>query len=118
MTIPTPSRDDNETTTRHRACPVCAALFTPIRRQTYCTNSCRQTAWRRRQASTPPVEVPAFQPRSAHTIYQCPECDTRYLEQQWCHDCARPCRRLDTGGECDCGELLTTNELLGGQPMT
>jgi hypothetical protein len=32
-------RNDNPAT-----CPVCAATFTPIRRQRYCTPACRQAA--------------------------------------------------------------------------
>src|ERR1035437_5832043 len=33
-------------------------------------------------------------------IYQCSECETRYLAEQWCPDCARPCQRLGPGGIC------------------
>lgn len=114
-----PPRDDNETTTRHRTCPTCTTPFTPIRRQAYCSSPCRKTAWRRRhQPKPPPPEVPAARSRTEHTIYLCTDCDTRYLAQQWCHDCNRPARRLGPGGECGCGELLTLNELLTGQPMT
>lgn len=112
-----PPRDDNETTTTSRTCPVCAKSFTPIRRQAYCGNPCLQTAWRRRHKVNIPVDVPPANGTS-HTIYLCTECDNRYLGEQWCHDCTRPCRRLGTGGECDCGELLTITELLGGKPMT
>jgi hypothetical protein len=115
----TPSRDDNETTThpRQRTCPICATRFTPVRRQLYDTNACRQIAYRRRAATTTqPPAVPAGRRRDS-TIYHCTECDPRYLGEQWCPDCNRPCRRLGTGGECDCGELLTINELLGGAPM-
>ena len=32
--------------------------------------------------------------------YQCSECETRYLAEQWCPDCARPCQRLGPGGIC------------------
>ena len=113
-----PSRDDNETTTAQRRCPLCAATFTPVGRQTYCGNPCRQAAWRRRHTPAPSVvDVPPARSRTDRTIYLCTDCDTRYLGDQWCHDCARPCRRLGPGGECPCGELLTIPELLGGDPM-
>ncbi|HXZ72985.1 MAG TPA: hypothetical protein VEH31_19220 [Streptosporangiaceae bacterium] len=108
-----PQRDDNETTT-HRTidCPICARPFTPVRRQAYCTPACKQVAWRRRIAPGTPAAIPPRRDRS-NVVYQCGECDTRYLAQQWCHDCARPCRRLGPGGECGhCGELLTAEELL------
>jgi hypothetical protein len=111
-----PSRDDNETTTQpaQRTCPICGVRFTPIRRQLYNTNACRQIAYRRRTATqTTAANPPARSPRE-QTIYTCNECDTRYLGTQWCPDCNRPCRRLGPGGECDCGELLTIEELLNG----
>jgi hypothetical protein len=113
MTDQLPSRDDNETTTRHRTCPVCATPFIPVRRQAYCGNPCRQIAWRRRHTPDDPAPALAAATRTAHTIYLCTECETRYLGEQWCHDCTRPCQRLGPGGECSCGELLTLNELLG-----
>jgi hypothetical protein len=126
MTTPnvhTPLRDDNETTTSppKPTCPICGAPFTPVRRQTYCTNACRQIAWRRRHTPHDPdnaTTLPPARSRRDHTIYTCTDCDTRYLAEQWCHDCHRPCRRLGPGGECPCGELLTINELLQGDHMT
>jgi hypothetical protein len=91
-----PSRNDIETTS---ACPVCAAAFTPIRRQRYCTPACRQAAWRARHPDPRPADVvPATTHRRSITIYQCPACDTRQLGQQRRHDCPRPCTRVDLGG--------------------
>lgn len=111
-----PSRDDNETTSpaAARACPVCERAFLPVRRQLFCTDRCRKTAWRRRTTTTPaPAPVPPPRSRRQGTVYACPDCDTRYLAQQWCPDCNRPCRRLGTGGECvHCGDTLTVEELL------
>jgi hypothetical protein len=115
-----PSRDDTETMTdpRHRVCPVCATAFVPVGRQRYDTNACRQVAHRRRHADpVEPADVPPARARRDQTVYACIDCDVRYLAQQWCYDCARPCRRLGPGGECGCGELLTVDELLGGAPM-
>jgi len=34
------------------------------------------------------------------TIYQCPDCEQRYLDQRRCPDCNLVCRRLDSGGLC------------------
>jgi predicted nucleic acid-binding Zn ribbon protein len=112
-----PSRDDAETITRTRRCPVCATPFTPTGRQAYCANACRQIAWRRRHTSTASIDTPPVASRRENTIYECAECEARYLGEQWCPDCTRPCRRLGTGGECSCGELLTITELLEGGPM-
>jgi hypothetical protein len=112
-----PRRNDNETTS---ACPVCASPFTPIRRQRYCTPACRQAAWRARHpdpATTPVTAVAARTPRRDITVYQCPECDVRQLGQQWCHDCHRPCARVDIGGLCPhCDQPITISDILGQHP--
>ena len=104
--------NDNETTTR---CPVCRAPFTPIRRQRYCTPACRQAAWRARHtqpASAPDIVTPQGISRRDITVYHCPECDTRTLAQQWCHDCNRPRTRVDLGGLCPhCDEPITISDI-------
>jgi hypothetical protein len=105
----TPLRNDDETIT----CPVCGATTRRTGRRRYCSDACRQTAWRRR--TTPladPDPVPSGHSRKERTVYQCTDCDARYLGEQWCPDCVRPCRRLGPGGHCECGELLTTEELI------
>jgi hypothetical protein len=106
----TPPRDDDVTTSK---CPACGASFRPVRRQLYCTPACRQAAYRRRQPQpAAPTAPPAGLTRSQASIYQCDDCDQRY-EDQWCHDCNRPCRRLGYGGTCPCcDELITIEELL------
>jgi len=41
-----------------------------------------------------------------------PECETRYLAEQRCHDCSRPCQRLGAGGICPyCEEMIIIEEL-------
>ena len=112
-----PPRDDTETTT-HRRCPICGVAFTPVGRQAYHSNACRQVAYRRRNAAAPPPVPPPTGGRRANTIYTCPECDTRYHGQQWCHDCNQPCTRLDRGGLCPhCDEPVTLSELLNTTPL-
>ena len=83
-----PSRDDNETTTTR--CPICNTGFTPVRRQRYCTNACRQIAYRRRHHRADPVEQLPSDRRRDMTVYTCDDCEQRYLGQQWCPDCNRP----------------------------
>jgi len=112
-----PQRNDIETTS---TCPVCADTFTPIRRQRYCQPRCRQTAWRTRhdQLTPPPViALPPRTPRRDITIYQCLACGTRQLGQQWCHDCNRPCIRVDLGGLCPhCDEPITISDITDQHP--
>src|ERR1035437_7046669 len=55
-------------------------------------------------------------------LYQCPDCETRYLAEQWSPDCARTCQRLGAGGTCTCCEEKITVEKLtqdtaGSQPL-
>jgi hypothetical protein len=33
-------------------------------------------------------------------IYECPDCETRDLDERRCPDCNLFCRRIDTGGHC------------------
>jgi hypothetical protein len=111
-----PSRNDIETTTA-AVCPVCHTGFVPVRRQRYCSPACRQAAWRVRAAGAErkaaATAVPTDGGRREHTVYACTDCEQRYLGQQWCDDCARPCIRLGLGGLCtSCEEPITIDELL------
>ena len=56
-------------------------------------SACRQAAWRRRRAAPRPA-----QPAKIDTVYECPQCQTRYLGVQRCEDCNTWCRRLGAGG--------------------
>lgn len=75
-----PSRNDSRNDTG-ATCGVCGEVFTPLGRRRWCSDACRQAAWRRRQP-TPPPPLAAFPParsRKDTTVYECPECDTRQL---------------------------------------
>lgn len=109
-----PCRDDPATTTPPERCPICQATFQRIGRQRFCSDTCRKTAWRRRHRPVhpPPVIVPASRRQRDVTIYACPDCQTRYLAQQWCLDCNQPCRRVGLGGACPhCDEPVAVNDL-------
>ena len=112
-----PVRDDNETTSvAALPCPVCGTSFRRVRRQVYCSPACKQVAWRARRRPGPRAPVPR---RREATVYQCGECDARYLGEQWCAECVRPCRSLGAGGSCaHCGDVLTIEELLTGEVLT
>jgi predicted amidophosphoribosyltransferase len=108
-----PPRNDarNDTAT----CPACQKPFTRNGRQRWCSDACRQAAWRRRNppAGPPPATLPPARPARDHTIYQCGECEQRYLGQQWCHDCNRPCQRIGPGGTCpNCDEPVALQDLI------
>jgi hypothetical protein len=33
-------------------------------------------------------------------VYECPDCEERFLDERRCPDCNLFCRRLDLGGTC------------------
>jgi len=115
-----PSHDDITTTSARHAqlrCPVCWTTFQRVRRQRYCSDNCRKTAWARRRAATPntPPPPPPGRRRAA-TIYSCPSCESRYHGQQWCPDCNQPCTRVGLGGLCPhCDEPVAIADLLDPQ---
>lgn len=113
-------RNDIDPAGSGSTCPTCGAGFTRSRRQRYCTPACRQAAWRNRHPPAPTTPtVPAGRPRREITVYACPECEQRYLAQQWCHDCNRPCRKIDIGGLChNCDEPVAISDLLDQHLMS
>jgi hypothetical protein len=107
----TPSRNDSgQAITRH--CGFCGASFIPHGRQRFCDDAHRQAAWRERHpASTLPL-LPRRVPRSS-VIYECPECQARFLGEQRCGQCQRFCRRVGPGGPCpSCDEPIALVDLL------
>ena len=45
-------------------------------------------------------------------IYQCPECEQRYLNERRCPDCQLFCRRVGPGGLCPhCDEPVAVTDL-------
>ena len=90
-------RDDTETI----RCPVCGRGFERHGRRRYCSETCRKTAWRRRhQPDMSVVAVPVARSRKDHTVYECPNCETRLLGEQYCGECGVFCRRIGPGNVC------------------
>jgi hypothetical protein len=111
----TPPRNDDRNDAAAR-CPVCGQPFTPAGRRRWCSDACRQAAWRRSNPTLgpSPAGFPA-PPRPARdaTIYQCPQCDERYLGQQRCQDCGTFCRSVGPGGPCPhCDEPVAVKDLI------
>ncbi len=103
-----------------RSCPVCQATLTSSRAR-YCSDACKQRAYRLRQTDSIPLALDALtadlrsrQALVARTVYECPSCETRLLGEQRCPDCHVFCRRLGLGGPCPhCDDPVTLAELLG-----
>jgi hypothetical protein len=96
------------------SCPVCQLSFSPVGRQSYCSDACRAAAYRRRRAAgRPSVTIPQSQPRRPISVYECATCGTRTVGEQYCTECATFMSRVDTGGSClHCDEAVTLAELL------
>ncbi len=124
--VESPSHDDNTTTSPPATsttttaepgqlrCPVCWSTFARVRRQKYCSDNCRKTAWTRRHAvaQPAPAPVPTATRRRDNTVYSCPECDNRFHGRQWCPDCNQPCTRVGLGGLCPhCDEPVAVSDL-------
>ncbi len=100
------------------SCPVCWQPFVRVRRQRYCSDNCRKTAWARRRARSAVENAEPAPParRRDVTVYSCPSCDSRFYGQQWCPDCNQPCSRVGLGGLCPhCDEPVTIADLLDPQ---
>ena len=97
-------RNDTATT----SCGQCGTGFAGVGRQKWCSDACRQSAWRRRRTAPRPAL-----PTKTDTIYECPQCETRYLGEQRCNDCNTWCRRLGPGGPCPhCNEPVAVSDLI------
>jgi hypothetical protein len=96
------------------ACPSCGRGFSPTGRRRFCSDACRQAAWRARHPGklVTAILLPPQTPRPA-TIYECPICEARYLGEQRCPDCNIFCRRVGPGGACPhCDEPVAVSDLL------
>ena len=113
-----PSRNDGGTIPG-AVCPACGRGFSPRGRRRFCSDACRQAAWRRRHA-TPVGPVPVLPPRGAaghatagNVVYECPTCGGRLLGEQRCPDCHVFCRRVGLGGRCPaCDEPVAVADLI------
>jgi hypothetical protein len=118
--------DDQATADRRggRACPICQTSVTSARAR-YCSDACKQRAYRLRQTETTPLDLDALtatlrsrQALVACTVYECPTCETRLLGEQRCPDCHVFCRRLGLGGACPhCDEPVTLADLLNPEEV-
>ena len=119
-----PTDDQGATDVRlSRACPVCQTALTSARAR-YCSDACKQRAYRLRQTDSTPLDLDALtadlrsrQALVTRTVYECPSCEARFLAEQRCPDCNTFARRLGPGGPCPhCDEPIALTDLLAGGP--
>ena len=109
----TPWRDDSVTM---RTCPACGQPFARSGRRRWCSDACKQAAYRRRatQPATAPT-LPADRPRRPVTVYECGQCGLRALGSQRCDDCGTFMSAVGMGGPCPtCDEPVAIADLLAG----
>ena len=76
MSTPNPSSDVSVTAP---GCPACGQPLPVGRSRRFCSAACRQAAYRRRhQRVAREAPLPRRQSRLQGTLYQCPDCETRY----------------------------------------
>jgi hypothetical protein len=101
------------------SCPVCATPLASTRAR-YCSDACKQRAYRLRHRATPAVDLAALRQTLqrhrhllAHTVYACPSCDARLVGERRCPECHLFCRQLGLGGHCpECETPILLTELL------
>jgi hypothetical protein len=107
--MPLPNEGRNDTAI---PCPACGQPFAPAGRRRWCSDACRQAAWRRRHPAAPAPAPPPPRKGRASIVYECGQCGQRYLGQQRCDDCATFCVRIGHGGTCPhCDEPVAINDL-------
>src|SRR6266851_1357577 len=128
----TPSRNDRRNDTA-ATCPACGQPFTPAGRRRWCSDACRQAAWRRRHPAPGPAaaglshssrNTQAHERRYDVVLYltwtkqpQRGQADplVRLLKigRQRCQDCGTFCRRIGPGGPCPhCDEPIAIKDLI------
>ena len=72
--------NDSPIPDQHRTCGACGRTFLIHGRKAYCDDACRQLGFRRRQRPADEIQLGLATrlPKTA-IVYQCPECDSRYL---------------------------------------
>lgn len=116
-----PSRQPSRTASSSSTCLVCGAGLS-TRQQRYCTRACQQHAYRARHQQPVPLDLLRLrtglqQQRKllAHTVYECPSCETRALGEQRCAECNTFTRRIGLGGNCpECDAVIVLAELIDG----
>lgn len=91
------------------SCPWCSAPFAPSGRRRFCSDACKQANWRARHARAAVAEIVVA---PAGTVYECPDCESRYLGTRRCEVCNLFCRRVGPGALCPhCDEPVAHADL-------
>lgn len=112
--------DETVTIQSTRSCPACGLTFNfdgqSGRKRLWCSAACRQRGYRLR--NHPPADPMVVLPKrtlKSEVVYECPECEARYLGIQRCDECNVFARRVGPGGPCPhCDEPVAVADLIPG----
>jgi hypothetical protein len=113
------SRNGADASQPDAGCPLCGRPR-PSPRSTYCTDACRQRAFRLRRAVAATIDTDQLRAELrqrgglvAHTLYECGRCGERLVGERRCPDCGVFGRALGLGGRCaECDAPLLLADLL------
>lgn len=100
-------------------CRVCGRPLTDPRAK-FCSPAHKQLAYRIRRRK-PPASTEADLRRqlqrqrrlTAHTIYECPNCQERFVGERRCQSCRLFCRSIGLGAHCpECDQPILLSDLL------
>jgi hypothetical protein len=100
-------------------CLVCGKSLADARAR-FCSPAHKQLAYRLRRRQTPAADEPVLRRQlqrqgrlTAHTIYECPQCQERFVGERRCSSCQLFCRSLGLGGHCpECDLPILLSDLL------
>ena len=100
-------------------CLVCGNPLADVRAR-FCSPAHRQLAYRLRRGAPPASNEPAVRQQlqqqrllRAHTVYECPQCEERFVGERRCPSCHLFCRSIGLGGHCpECDHPILLSDLL------
>lgn len=100
-------------------CLVCGDALVDARAR-FCSPAHRQLAYRLRRRTPPTSNEPDLRRQlqrerrlAAHTVYECPQCEERFVGQRRCPSCHLFARSLGLGGHCpECDHPILLSDLV------
>ena len=106
---PRAQRYDVRYDSRMLLCAHCGQHTERSGRRRYCSDACRQAAYRQRQ----PTATAAITAPKRSIVYECSACGQRLLNERRCSDCNLYMSRVGPGGECPhCTEPVAHSDLI------
>jgi hypothetical protein len=100
-------------------CLVCGKSLLDTRAK-FCSPAHKQLAYRLRRRDSPVTNEPDLRRQlqqqrrlTAHTVYECPNCQEHFVGERRCPTCQLFCRSIGMGGHCpECDQPILFADLL------